>query len=289
MYPLRACLLLLALTALPSVGGNDPARDTSKKKERDDKKESIDLGDVYAEVTVLQVLHALRASTAQLEEIARLAPKTAQKPPPRKGVRVSATYRKALLALRAALLGGDDDKIEAALTAFDLVGEKETPEFDEIEIGSAARTQAAPLLERLGARQVAGYVAGVADDFPDPVERLVEAMKQARKLHGKEWQALRDDVAYQVGWLVAGLDADLEEKARDRATALLDRAAALGEKAYGEQLPALKKAARELVGKVGPIAVIRHYVQRVLAEVLSNHRLAAAVAALRKARGKGGE
>jgi len=107
-------------------------------------------------------------------------------------------------------------------------------------------------------------------------------MEQSRKLRGKEWQGLRDDSAYQVGWLVAGLDADLEEKVRDKATALLNRAYRLDEKDYAKQRAELEKQARALAGKLGPTDVIRHFMERVLAETLSNHRLAAAIEARQK-------
>jgi hypothetical protein len=230
----------------------------------------------------LQVLHAFEMTEQQLKGIAALAARTAQKPPPRKGVRVSDKFRKALLGYRAALASGDDDRIETALTAFEQARAREMPDFDEVEITDAARKEAPLLLKKLSARQVALYLSGQAEDFPDPAERLMAAMKESRKLRGKEWHGLRDDTAYQVGWLVAGLDAAEEEKVRDRATALLNRAAAMDEKGYTKELPALRKSAREMAGKIGPTDVIRHYVQRVLAETLSNHRLADAIEALRE-------
>jgi hypothetical protein len=304
MRPLHVCGLLLVLMGFMAVLAcgesrrspdqiepfqKDKAKAKDKTKAKDKgkkttdksgKKESTDLGDINAEVTVLQVLHALDLTPAQLADLAALAPKTAQKPPPRKGILVTDRYRKALLALRSALLGGDDEKIEAATTAMDAIREKEILDFDDVEITEAARKQAPLLLRRLSARQVVQYLAGL-DDFPDPVERLLEAMKESRK-RPKDWSNVRDDVAYQVGWLVAGLDPTLEEKVRDRATALLNRASGLSDKDYTQQQPALRKSARDLVGKLGPTDVVRNYVERVLAETLSSHRLAAVVALLRK-------
>jgi hypothetical protein len=260
-----------------------PVKDKDKSKKLPVKMtESVDLGDVNAEVTVLQVLNALEVTKTQLAALATVAPKTAQSPPPRKGIKVSATYRKALSGLRSALLGGDEETIEAALKAHDAAREKENPDFDDVEITDNARKQAPGLFRLLSARQVVQYVAGLADDFPDPFERLRDGMNESRKLRGKEWQTVRDDIAYQVGWLVGGLDSNQEEKARASATLLLNRAAGLSEKEYTEQRPALLKSARTLVARVGPAEVIRNYVERVLAETLSNHRLAAVVALLRK-------
>ena len=95
-----------------------------------------------AEVVVLQVLHAFDLKTSQLKEMARLAAKTAQKPPPRKGIRASDNYRKALAELRLALVDNDDDRIDKAHTALDALREKENPDFDDVEITDAARKQA---------------------------------------------------------------------------------------------------------------------------------------------------
>ncbi len=298
MRLLRTCGLVVALMGFAGllacgesrrpatrIVADDREDEDSKQPDREkgSKKESADLGDINADVLVLQVLHAFDMKTSQLKELATLAAKTAQKAPPRKGVRASETYRKALLGMRQALIDNDEEKIETALTALDAAREKENPQFDEIEITEAARKNTPQVYRRLNARQVALYISGLAGDFPDPTERLYEGLRASRKLRGKEWQNLRDDLAYQVGWLVAGLDTAKEEQVREKATALLNKAAGLSDEDYDEQAAGLRKSARELVGNLDATLVIRHYIERVLAETLSSHRLAVAVQArLRK-------
>ena len=44
-----------------------------------------------------------------------------------------------------------------------------------------------------------------------------------------EWSSYRDDIAYQVGWLVGGLDSTKEKAVRKAATALLNKAAKMDE------------------------------------------------------------
>lgn len=242
----------------------------------DDKAGFANVGDVNADVAVLNVLHTLQPTPAQLQALRKAAPKTMQKPPPRKLVKVSEKLRKTMAALRDALAAGDDEKSDELFKAFDKLRDKENPEFDEIEISDAAREQAPALARMLSARQVAYYAASVAD-FPDPVERLTEAMNESRKRRGQEWQAVRDDVAHQVGWLVGGLDEKADEKARDQAAALLNKAFRLSDKEFAAQREALEKEARAIVGKLGPTDVIRHFMERVLAETLSSHRLEAAI------------
>lgn len=252
-------------------------KDRGEKDEKREKGKFLDLPGLHAEVTVLQVFHALDLSAAQLKLFADVAEKTMQDAPARREVKVGEDYRKAMLALRAALREGDDKKVEEASAALDDAREKDDPIYDEIEITDGARKHAPALFEKLSSRQVVFYLSGLVDAFPDPAELMQEALEEARKLDGKEWRNYRDDIAFEVGWLVAGLDAKKEGKVRDRATALLDKAHDLEEKAYDEQKAQLEKSALELIGKLGPLDVVRHYVERVLAETLSNHKLAAAV------------
>jgi hypothetical protein len=204
-----------------------------------------------------------------------------QKPPPRKLIKVSEKFRKTLVALRDAMVAGDDEKIDDLFRKVDELRQKEDPEFDDIEITDEARKQAPALVRSLSARQVAVFVSSVAD-FPDPVERLTQTMDEGRKLRGKEWQALRDDTAFQVGWLIAGLDVKVEEKAREQATALLNKAYKLTDKTYATDRASLLQEARTIAGKLGPTDVIRNFMERVLAETLSSYRLTAALDARAK-------
>jgi hypothetical protein len=264
----------------------DDQKDKDDLREKNDKKKqprNVDLGDVHAEVTVLQVFHALDLTAEQIKAFGDLAEKTAQKAPPRLEVKASDKYRKALLELRSALRSADDEKIDAAIAHLDAVREKEDePEFDEIEISDGARKHAPEMFSKLNARQLVFYLSGLGNAFPDPLEKLIHTIAESRVRAGQKWKALRDDVAYQVSWLIAGLDAETEEKTREKVTALLDKAHGMKEKEFDDEKAKLEKSARELVGKLSATEVVRNYVERVLAETLSNHRLAAAVEGRKK-------
>jgi hypothetical protein len=243
-----------------------------------------DLNDLSMEVGALQMLSQLQLTPAQLEDLARRARSTAQTPEPRTEPKVSARIRQTLVDLRHALLEGDAEKIDKLNVELDKLFEKEKPEFeDTIEITDAAREQAPDVLRRLSARQAALFLAGYADGFPDPRERLTEAIEEVRKRPDKEWQPLRDEVADEVAGLVAGLDVDAAAVVRDRVTALLDRAHRLKDEAFKEKRAELDREVDQVVGKLGPTDIHRHFLERSLAELLSNPRLAAAVEArLRK-------
>jgi hypothetical protein len=271
-----------ALVAVSFLIASACAADEKGKADKDkDKADFANIGDLNAEVTVLNVLHTLQPTAAQYAALLKASAKTMQKPPPRKKVMVSERFRKTLQSLREALVKNDGEKVDELFTKFDELRQKEDPEFDDVEITDAAREQAPKVLRLFSARQVAAYLVSVSD-FPDPVERLLQAMDESRKLRGKEWQDLRDDTAYQVGWLVGGLNPNEEEKARDKAIALLNKAHALGEKGTKAERAALEKDARQLAAKLGPTDVLRHFMERVIAEALSNHRLAAAIEAMKK-------
>lgn len=266
------------ITALTLMGVLCLAVGAEKAADKPDKtaKVSARLGDLHADVAVLQVVNALQPTPAQTKALLEVASKTMQAAPPRKGMHVSVGYTKALTAVRAALASGDAAKIESTQATLDKLRDEEEPETDEVEISDEARRVAPRLLKRFSARQVASYVGGLRE-FPDPVENLTRTMEESRTIAKKQWPTLRDDIAFEVGWLVAGLDADAEEKVFDKAIALLDRAARLDEAAFEKQRPALEKEARALVGDLGPTDVMRHFMERVIAETISNHRFEAAL------------
>src|SRR5262249_55497143 len=116
-------------------------------------------------------------------------------------------------------------------------------------------------------------------DAPDPVESLLDALDAVRSLKADEWKALRQDLADQVGRLVAGLDADKATAVGDRAVQLLIRVRALKEAEFKEQRAELEKEARQLAGEAGPLDVLRHLAEYALAELLSNPRLGQALTA----------
>jgi hypothetical protein len=78
------------------------------------------------------------------------------------------------------------------------------------------------------------------------------------------------------------VDAKKEAKARQKAAALLEKAHRMSAKEYAAGRASLFREARQLVGLLGPTDVLRHYMERVVAELLSNHRLEAALEAWQK-------
>jgi hypothetical protein len=239
------------------------------------------LNDLSMEVSALYTLYQFQLSPAQMEKLRRLARETAEKPGARQAPKASDEYRKTLGELRDALVSADDgDLIGALQEKLDELAETEKPEVDGgFEVTDAARRCVPELFRLLTARQVVAFVAAYGDQFPDPNERLLEALDKVRDLKPREWKELREDLSEEVGHLVAGLDPDKAVRVGDKVVQWLITVRALTEDEFKTQRPELEKRAREIVGDVAPLDVIRHAVEYALAELLSNPRLGEALAA----------
>ena len=238
------------------------------------------------EINALQVLHDLRLAPAQIDLVTKMVKETSQKMPERKARKVSDKMRKLYQDLRQGLLDADEDKINEAMADLDDLRNVEKTEIDDdFDLTDAARSKVQEVLNKLTPRQVAIYLSQFADEFPDPAEKLTEALDEARSRRGKDWTEYRDQVAGQVGWLVGGLDKAAEHKVRTAVVSVLDQANKLSEAEYKAKKKNLEKTIRDIVDATGPAEVMKNFMLRSLAELLSNPRTATALEA-RKQRTK---
>ncbi len=236
------------------------------------------LNDLSMEVAALQAFHQFQLSGAQLETLRKFAKETSQEVSPREKVKASADFQRTLSALRNALVDDDDELIDQLQEELDERRETEKPELeDSIELTEAARQRAPELLGLLRPRQIASYLASHADEIPEPVERILEALGKVRDLDPKEWKQLRETVSEEVGRGVAGLDVEKASQVGDKVIQLLIHARALKAEEFQTERPELEKTARAIVGNLSPLDVLRHALVQDLAELLSNPRLVAAV------------
>lgn len=280
----RSLSSFLILTILSGLLADGPRAD-DKKPPADARnvvkgKAAEELVSLKLEVDVFEKLHHLELNAKQLSTMLKLAEKTAAKMPAAREVQAGAEYREILKSLHAALLGEEADRIAELNEKLDALQEKETIAIeDEFEMTDAALA-AAPLAFRiLSAAQIVAYLASLDDEVPDPVERILSAVEEGEELTGDEWKELRDEIAEEVSWLVAGFNKENAAKAKKAVTALLER----GHRFQGDELTkqwsSLEKAAQQLVGSVSSLVVLQHYMERELAELLSNPRTASALQA----------
>jgi hypothetical protein len=231
------------------------------------------------EVSALQSLYQFNFTPAQRESLRKLARTTAQEAGARQAARASAGFRKTLLDLREAFArGSDGERISALQEALDKHYDSEDLELDDgWEVTDEAREKAPQVFRLLSARQLVSVLAGYGEEFPDPLETLVEALDKARGLKPDEWKHLREDISDQVSRLVAGLDLEKAAAVSDQVIQLLIQARALKDDEFKARRDELEKEARQIVGDRGPLDAVRHALEYALAELLSNPRLPAAL------------
>ena len=221
------------------------------------------------ELKALRILRGLAATPDQISEIARAAKTTAGSPGQRESAKVSGPYLEAMVQMRRALVAKDDDKIEALRTQFDQLEEKNPPDLDDqVEITDGAEIEAVRLLSIFSPLQIVAYVQSLEDDFPDPVQLIVDGLDEGRELKNEQWETARSRLAEEVGWIVGGLQGDKASKVEERVSAFLNEKHATAGKA-GDREPEIRK----LLGSPGPVVILQNVMEHTLAELLSNPRI----------------
>jgi hypothetical protein len=288
----RLAVLALSITGLafavppaPDHGVAQKARSKGKAvaKAAVQRPPAGDVTEMSLEVEVLRALHGMEVTPAQAAALGKFAAETADKPRPRKPPQASDKFRRALADFRRVLVDGPADKVEDFEDMLEDARAAEPPDLDDdFGITPAARRRASEALRLLGVRQVVAFAADEGDDLIDPYERLREAMADAHAVKADDWPAQRDEAAGSVGEAVGGADADKAAAVTKAATALLDRARGLSSADLAGQQDDLDKAARAVVGPLGPMEVLQRALELHLARLLSNPKAASALAAKAK-------
>ncbi len=236
------------------------------------------------EVAAMETLHDFKLTGPQVEVLRKLAMETAPKDQSRRPGKGSEKLRKALTSLHQALVENkDDDRVNQLADQVDELRETENPDLDDgIEISEEARRRAPEIFQLLSARQVAGYLAAVSGNIADPRERLMEALEKVRGLSQDQWKDFRDEIADEIGPLVAGLDEEKAERVGDEAVQLLIMARGMKDPEFKKQKRELEEKARKIVGNIGSMEVLQNVMEHSLAGLLSNPQLEAAIEVMRK-------
>jgi hypothetical protein len=273
-------VLVMFLFATPglSADGTRPSNPDVRLRGLQTQAKTDPLIAVSMEVLALQGLETLQVTPEQMKALAKLAAETAAKPRPRKPSVTSDKYKKKLTALRDALIKHDVDEIQV-LTAE--LGELQTSDKvfvdNMVDITDPARKRAPEVLKLLSPRQVAVYSATFESLLHDPVEGMFLTLESGAKMGPKEWNDLRDAVAIEIGDMLSGLDVNQSKKTAERVVALLDKGHKIKEADLPKSRADLEKEMRQIMGNTGPIEILRHFMERHLALLLSNPQLATAI------------
>lgn len=277
-FPRSLASLVVLLSVIPAIGSDDEKKSPADVKNLVKGKAAEELVSLKLEVDALEKLHHLELNDRQLSAFLKWAEKTAAKLPATQEAQAGAAYREVLKSLHDALLSQEEERIDELSEKLDELHEKETISIDdEFEMTDAAMVAAAQAFRLLSAAQIIAYLAALDDEVPDPVERILSALEEGEDHNEEEWQELRDETAEEVSWLVCGFNTENAAKAKKAVTALLDRGHRFSGDELSKQWPSLENAAHLLVGKVSSLVVLQHYMERELAELLSNPRTAAAL------------
>jgi hypothetical protein len=236
--------------------------------------------DLYLETQALRTLYHFKLTPEQMQDLRKVTRETAGPARARDKVQVSDEYREVLTDLHDALVdANDDERIDQLEERLDELDAREEPGLDDVEVTAAARRLVPGVVRQLKLPQIVAYLAYEDEDAVDPLDRLLDALEGVRGLKPARWKEVRDDVADKVAWLVAGVDADRADRVSDRVIALLSKARGLSNAEFKARRADLEKEARGVRGNVPPGQVLQHVVEHALAEMLSNPRLGAALAA----------
>lgn len=241
----------------------------------------VDATDLSLEVSALRTLHALKVTPAQLRTLAEWAKETVNPAlPPRENGAASDAYRTLLEQARAALLDGGSERVVELCDRLDEVREEENPPIDDIvAVTPAARQRAFKAIHLFSAKQIASFYASYGESAPDPRELMQNALEKARDFEPEPALAFRDQLADEVAWLVGGVDEEHAEQVKLRVVIWFNLVREMRDREFKKNRAEAERAAEQIVENIGPLDVLRHLLERDLAELLSNPRLPAAIAA----------
>jgi hypothetical protein len=242
--------------------------------------DQLSLPQLVQEVAALQSLYELQITESQLKQIREMAKESAAKPGGKPRAKASRELRQSLVQLHQVLVAADnEERIVACLEKWEQIraAEDGAELDDDYEVTEVAQEKAPELLRSLSAAQIATFTALYADFILDPREQLRDAFERVRGLADDEWQEYRDAIADSVARVLCGIDAEAAQAANDRIVQWLIVVRSLSGADFAKERDDLFKTIDDVVGKVGPTDVLRHYMEHFLSEMLSNPRLAHAI------------
>jgi hypothetical protein len=239
------------------------------------------------EVTALQTLYLLDPSPSQLRAFRTLAQETIAKASPiSSSPEESTDMRVALADLRKALLGGESpDRInKLGLRLQELRNTPGAEGDDEIELTDDAIDRAGEAVRLFTPRQTAAYLGAIADDIPDPIGKLSEAIHQVRTLPADKVPDYRADVAQEIGEALCGFDSERAANSTNQVTQLLIVVASYKSDEFKKRRADIDARAQKILGPFAPTDVLKNVMDHVAAELLSNPELPGAIDELLRAR-----
>jgi hypothetical protein len=195
-----------------------------------------------------------------------------------------------LTDLREAFIINNEDRIGDLSDQLEDLTTSEQPDLDDaVELTPKSRGAAITFLKGyMDARRIATYIGAYGKDFPDPRGLILKNTRDTLGMWPAEpvWKGTRDFVMKEVGFAYAGLNEKVQGEIATKVGEVLDRAYGMPPaqllKEFSSPSSGLRAQINGICNPYGPTDVIKHVLERDVAELFSNPRLGAAI----KARGE---
>jgi hypothetical protein len=225
---------------------------------------------VQLQVAALVQIQDFQFTAEQLKDLKKIAGELTPGKVTSAG-RLRADYSVALSEYRRALIEGDPEKMATAQQKVQEARDKEKIDPEPtIEISATARRRASEVLDLLTPVQVAGYIANHVDEVPDPVQTMLDSLEELPGKSDAEYETMKKSVTELVAILMHGMNSSEQSQTIEKVGAWLDSARAINETELASHHTVLEKAARDIVGHTNSMDCLRHWIERDLADLLSN-------------------
>jgi hypothetical protein len=226
-------------------------------------------GDLRLKAAALEVIYDLEMTPDQLRDLQKLAQGAAGAEA--KHDRYPQALRKALNEWCDALAKGEDDKVDELQEKVEQQEDEAKLDAVDIDATDAAKKRAPEAMKLITAGQLANLIAMHSGDIQGPAETLIDSMEEVRG-DDADYKQTKDAIVADVLELASGYgtgNASLTGSVGD----FLDRVHKLSDGEYKSKQKDLEQEAHKIVGKVDAVAVVQHWAQRELAELISNPEL----------------
>lgn len=237
------------------------------------------------EVWALQALRDLDLTKDQMRVLKGLSENTSTPLGDRETPTLKDVYADKIQKLRDALeKGTEGEQIDNLQDDIDTMRDDDDFDLDDsVAITPAARAKVPVVLKILTSAQIASYIAAYEDEAPDPVQTLLDAVDDVRGSDEEDARSTAEETADEVAALIAGLDPEKQKPVAEKVRSYLDRAWRMKEGEYKKKKSQLERDAKEIVGEIEGFVILRHWIERDVAELLSNPLLNKAIEARLKA------
>ena len=192
----------------------------------------------------------------------------------------SMAYRRAIFALRDALASGDEQRIAQTQSDMDKLRRRQNilPQATVTETDQAKK-KAYAAVSILTAGQYANYIAIHATEVPDAAETILDALDRCQTGADDDYQAMREEAAQQVAMLMNGPNDRMSKRTIANVSRLLDQARNMSSADFQANRDELYQSARNLTRLAKPDLEVRNWMERQMADLLSNPQLSRALSA----------